>query len=66
MGDEKKGGWDIEASRQNYGRFRSSGRGAARHGGPIEGADADIEGDADVGESPIGEGDGTGPDHAKP
>ncbi|MEA3000320.1 MAG: hypothetical protein QOH04_988 [Sphingomonadales bacterium] len=66
MGDEKDAGWDIEATRQNYGRFRSSGRRAAEHGGPLESADTDIEGDDDARESFIGEGDGTAPDDAKP
>ena len=59
MADEKKGGWDVEATRQNYGRFRSSGRGAAEHGGPIEAADSDVEGDGEAREAPIGEGDGS-------
>jgi hypothetical protein len=62
MADEKKGGWDVESTRQNYGRFRSSGRGAAEHNGPLEAADADIEGDDQLGESPIGEGDGSAVD----
>jgi hypothetical protein len=59
MADDKEGGWDVEATRQNYGRFRSSGRGAAEHGGPIEAADSDVEGDAEPREAPIGEGDGS-------
>jgi hypothetical protein len=59
MADEKKAGWDVEATRQNYGRFRSSGRGAAEHKGPLEAADDDVEGDGEPRESPIGEGDGS-------
>jgi hypothetical protein len=59
MADEKKGGWDVEATRQNYGRFRSSGRGSAEHGGPLEAADAEAEGKDETRESPIGEGDGS-------
>ncbi|MEA3033105.1 MAG: hypothetical protein QOH86_1121 [Sphingomonadales bacterium] len=59
MADGKEGGWDVEAARQNYGRFRSSGRGAAEHGAPLEAADADVEGDGEARESPIGEGDGS-------
>jgi hypothetical protein len=59
MGDREKGGWDVEAARQNYGRFRSSGRGAAEHRGALEAADGDIAGDDEPRESPIGEGDGS-------
>jgi hypothetical protein len=65
MGDGKKDGWDVEASRQNYGRFRSSGRGAAEHGAqaehgaPLEAGDSDVEGDDEARDSPIGEGDGS-------
>jgi hypothetical protein len=58
MDEEKKAAWDVEATRQNYGRFRSSGRGAAGHGRPLEATDSDVEGDGEARESPIGEGDG--------
>ena len=63
MADDKKDGWDVESTRQNYGRFRSSGRGAAEHGRPIEAADSDVEGDGEARESPIGEGDGSAVGH---
>jgi hypothetical protein len=59
MGDREKAGWDVEATRQNYGRFRSSGRGAAEHGGPLEAGDSDVEGDGEARDAPIGEGDGS-------
>jgi hypothetical protein len=66
MADGKEDGWDVEATRQNYGRFRSSGRGAAEHGGPLEAADSDVEGDDEAREQPIGEGDGTAVTNAAP
>jgi hypothetical protein len=59
MAEEKKAGWDVEATRQNYGRYQSSGRGAAEHGAPLEAGDADVEGNEDARESPVGEGDGS-------